>query len=304
MHKTVLRLALPLAAALTLAACGGGTKKAVDTAPPSGIYVAASINTWGSILSQLGGDKVKTTSIITNPNTDPHDYEPTPADAVVVAQASLWVENGVGYDDWADKAFDAANDPAKSLLNLGSLLGVADGGNPHLWYSPANIEKVADTMTVGLQRLDLQDSAYFTAQRKVFETSLTEYHSLINDIKTKYKGVKVGASESIFAPLASALGLDLVTPANFLKDISEGSDPSPADVATINKEISSRSIKVYVFNSQNATPDVQAQVAAAKAEGIPVVPITETLSPVNATFQDWQVTQLKALETALAAPAN
>jgi zinc/manganese transport system substrate-binding protein len=122
---------------------------------------------------------------------------------------------------------------------------------------------------------------------------------LIGDIKAKYAGTPVGASESIFVPLSDALRLKLLTPPEFLKDISEGTDPSPADTATIDQQIATKAIKVYVLNTQNSTPDVQAQVDAAKRQHIPVATVTETLAPANATFQDWQTTQLTGLENAL-----
>jgi zinc/manganese transport system substrate-binding protein len=265
------------------------------------IPVAASINAWGSILSQLGGSHVKATSIITNPDTDPHAYEPTPADGRTIASSKLFVDNGVGYDPWADKAVAASPDSSRVVLNVGQLTGTPAGGNPHRWYSPSDVEKVADTITADLTKLDPADAAYFTAQRKAFEdTGLAQYHQLIRDIKTKYAGTPVGASESIFAPLADALGLNLITPPSFLKDISEGTDPSAADKATIDAQISGKKIKVFVFNSQNSTPDVSAQVAAAKKQGIPVTAVTETLSPAGASFQDWQSNQLRTLESALA----
>jgi zinc/manganese transport system substrate-binding protein len=263
--------------------------------------VAASINAWGSILSQLGGSHVKATSIITNPDTDPHAYEPTPADGRTIASSKLFVDNGVGYDPWADKAVAASPDSSRVVVNVGQLTGTPAGGNPHRWYSPSDVAKVADTITADLTKLDPADAAYFTAQRKAFEdTGLAQYHQLIRDIKTKYAGTPVGASESIFAPLADALGLNLITPPSFLKDISEGTDPSAADKATIDAQISGKKIKVYVFNSQNSTPDVSAQVAAAKKQGIPVTAVTETLSPAGASFQDWQSNQLRTLESALA----
>ena len=123
---------------------------------------------------------------------------------------------------------------------------------------------------------------------------------MINDIKAKYAGTPVGASESIFAPLADALGLNLITPASFLKAISEGTDPSAADKTAIDAQITGKQIKVYVFNSQNSTPDVARKVEEAKKAGIPVTTVTETLSPAGASFQDWQVKQLQALQTALA----
>jgi len=300
-----------VAAVLVLAGCstsstgGGGAGPTGSGASGSSgggggkvVQAAASINAWGSILSQLGGTHVKTTSIITNPATDPHAYEPTPADGRTIATAQLFVENGIGYDPWAQQA---SPDSSRTVIDVGQLVGIPDGGNPHRWYSPSNVETVADTITTDLKKIDPADAAYFDTQRKSFEdTGLARYHQLINDIKTKYAGTPVGASESIFAPLSDALGLDLITPPSFLKDISEGTDPSAADKATIDAQISGKKIKVYVFNSQNSTPDVAAQVAAAKKNGIPVAAVTETLAPANASFQDWQSAQLQALESALA----
>lgn len=265
------------------------------------INVAASINAWGSILSRLGGTHVRETSIITNPDTDPHAYEPTPADGRTIASAKLFVKNGIGYDPWAQQALAASPDSSRTVIDVGQLVNIAAGGNPHRWYSPADVETVADTITADLKKIDPADAAYFDAQRTAFETTgLARYHQLINDIKTKYAGTPVGASESIFAPLSDALGLNLLTPASFPKAISEGTDPAPADLATINNQIANKLIKVYVFNSQNSTPDVAAQVAAAKQRGIPVAALTETLSPATASFQDWQSAQLRALESALA----
>jgi zinc/manganese transport system substrate-binding protein len=278
------------------------TSVAGTSASGAVINVAASINAWGSILEQLGGTHVHATSIITSPDTDPHAYEPTPADGRVIADARLFVENGIGYDEWAARAVQANPDPARQVIDVGQLLGIAAGGNPHRWYSPADVETVADAITADLKKIDPADGAYFDQQRQAFETSaLAKYHAVIADIKNKYAGVPVGASESIFAPLSDALGLKLLTPSSFLKAISEGTDPSPADKATIDAQIAGKQIKVYVFNSQNSTPDVAAQVKAAKANGIPVVAITETLSPAGASFQDWQTGQLQALDDALSA---
>jgi zinc/manganese transport system substrate-binding protein len=295
-----------LAVTLSMTGCGATTSPA-QSGGPSGpaagtvITAAASINAWGSILSQLGGTHVHTSSIIANPDTDPHDYEPTPADGRTIANSALFVENGIGYDPWAAKALAASPNPQRVVIDVGKVVGVAEGGNPHRWYSPGDVDKVADAITAGLKKVDPDDATYFDSQRQSFETTgLATYHRLLNEIKAKYAGTPVGASESIFAPLADALGLNLITPPSFLKAISEGTDPSAADKAAIDAQITGKQIKVYVFNSQNSSPDVARQVEEAKKAGIPVSTVTETLSPAGASFQDWQSTQLQALQTALA----
>ena len=264
------------------------------------LAVVATINAWGSIASQLGGDRVQETSIITNPDTDPHSYEPPAADARTVADAKIVVENGIGYDAWADKMLASDPNPQRTVVNVGDTVGVAEGGNPHQWYSPDSVTKVANAITAAYKKADPNDSGYFDQQNQQFLTQgLSNYHSVIASIKANYAGTPVGASESIFSPLSDALGLNLITPPEFLKAISEGTDPSPADKATIDQQIATKAIKVYVLNSQNNSPDVQAQVDAAKKQGIPVTTVTETLSPANASFQDWQSTQLSGLADAL-----
>jgi zinc/manganese transport system substrate-binding protein len=300
MRPRTLAPALVLAVALVAASCSSGGSS--STASTSGrLQVVAAENFWGSIASQLGGDKVTVKSVITNPDTDPHDYEPTAADGRTVASARYVVVNGIGYDAWADKLLASNPVSGRTVLNVGNLVGVKPGGNPHRWYSPPNVQQVIDQITADYKRLAPNDAAFFDQQRSTFvSTGLARYNGLIADIKGKYSGVPVGASESIFTPLADALGLNLLTPESFLDAISEGGEPTAADKATIDNQIKGHQIKVYVFNSQNSTPDVQAQVNLAKSEGIPVTSVTETLAPASARFQDWQADQLQGLQSALA----
>jgi zinc/manganese transport system substrate-binding protein len=265
------------------------------------IHVVAAENFWGSLADQLGGNRVQVTSVITNPATDPHDYEPSAVDARTMAGAQLAIVNGVGYDPWAGKLIAANPVKGRVVLTVGDLVGVKAGGNPHRWYSPANVQQVISAIVADYSKLDPKDAAYFRAQKSRLETKgLAPYKSLIASIRRRYHGTAVGASESIFAPLAQALGLNLITPYSFLKAISEGTEPTAADKTTIDRQIAKKQIKVWVFNSQNSTPDVARLTEAARKKHIPVVSITETLAPANATFQQWQVLQLKSLLAALA----
>jgi zinc/manganese transport system substrate-binding protein len=293
-----------VAVLLSVSACQTSAPASITSSGAPVISAVASISAWGSILDQLGGTRVRTTAIISRPNTDPHDYEPTPADARVIAAAALVVENGAGYDPWAARTV-AANGAAGAgsgarVIDVARLVDTPTGGNPHQWYSPSDVARVVDAITGQLTAIDPSAASYFAARRRSFDDiGLGRYRRLIARIRATYAGVPIGASESIVAPLASALGLRLITPARFLEAVSEGSDPSAADKARIDTQIATRSMKVYVLNAQNATPDVAAQVAAARKHGIPVTPVTESLSPAGASFQDWQVAQLLALARAL-----
>lgn len=299
-----------------LTSCGGGTTTSSnpDTNPSPTITNASSSNTsaapvqvvaaenfWGSIASQVGGDRVKVTSIITNPDTDPHDYEPKPTDARTVADARYVILNGAGYDAWGKKLLDANPVNGRKVLNVGELVGKKEGDNPHLWYSPEYVMRVVDQVTADLKNVDPADAAYFDQQHQKFVTvSLKDYNDTINTIKQKYKSVPVGASESIFAYMAQPLGLNLITSPKFMTAISEGQAPTAGDKATFDKQITQKQIKVLVFNSQNSTPDTNALKQKAQTASIPIVSMTETLTPATASFQDWQVKQLKDLEQALA----
>ena len=264
------------------------------------IEVVAAENFWGSIGAQIGGKHVRVVSIITNPNTDPHAYEPTAGDGRTMAGAQMVIENGIGYDPWVPQLLKSAGSKA-TVLNVGDLLGVADGGNPHRWYNPTDTQTVIAQITADYQKLDPTDSAYFAQQQSAFNTvALKQYDGLLASIKSTYGGTPVGASESIFAMLAPALGLDLITPPSFLTAISEGSEVTAADKQTIDAQIQQHQIKIYVYNSQNVTPDVQAQLDEVKAAHIPYATITETLQPASSTYQAWQTRQLVGIQTALA----
>ncbi|RAG84070.1 ABC transporter substrate-binding protein [Streptacidiphilus pinicola] len=299
-----LALVATVSACATTAPAGSGAATASGVAAGGGggkvIQVVAAENFWGSIATQLGGDRVKVTSVISNPDTDPHSYEPTAADARTVTGAQYVIVNGIGYDAWADKLLSTNPGTGRSELKVGDLVGVRPGGNPHRWYSPENVRQVIEKITADYKRIDPADAAYFDQQKQTFETqTLAPYNRLISDIKAKYAGTTIGASESIVTPLAEGLGLKMLTPESFLDAMSEGTDPTAADKALIDQQIKSKQIKIYVYNSQNSTPDVVAQAKLAKSEGIPVTTVTETLAPANATFQQWQTTQLQGIENAL-----
>jgi zinc/manganese transport system substrate-binding protein len=291
---------LALIAALALAGCGLQAGAPAAGGASATVEVVAAENFWGSIAAQVGGGHVHVTSIIVNPDTDPHAYEATPADARTIAAARYVIENGAGYDPWVSKLLDANPVAGRVVLNVGDLNGKREGDNPHMWYSPTFVGRVIDRVTADLKAIDPADAAAFDASAARYRTQgLKDYNGLVATIRARYRGVKVGATESIFQYLADALGLELTTPYEYMKAISEGTDPSAADKATIEQQIAHREYRILVFNSQNTTPDVNALVDAARAQGIPVPSITETLTPATASFQDWQVSQLRAILAAL-----
>src|SRR5947209_15280441 len=203
MVRTIRWLSLAALAGLTLAACGipaAGT--------PSGtLQVIAGENFWGSIAAQLGGTHVSVTSIVTNPNTDPHDYESSATDARAFATADYVVLNGAGYDDWGQKLLSANPSQNRKVFTVAELLNKKAGDNEHFWYNPDWVEKVADRITADYQALDPANAGYFSQQREALRTALKPYHDTIARIRAAHSGAAVGATESIFVYLGQALGL-------------------------------------------------------------------------------------------------
>ncbi len=278
--------------------CGGGAPEAAEHG--ARIEVVAAENFWGSIAAQLGGQKATVRSIIVNPATDPHSYEPTAGDARTLAGAKLAIVNGIGYDEWASKLLSASPTGGRVVLNVGQLLGLEVGANPHQWYSPSSVRRVIAQIAADYDRLDPADAGYFAARRRAFETQgLAPYDRLLDQIRARYAGVSVGYSESIFQPLGAALGLELRTPFSFAKAIAEGAEVTAQDKEVVDAQAQRGEIKVWVLNSQNITPDVQRVSQIAREQKIPIATVTETLAPAGASFQEWQVKQLEGLRSAL-----
>jgi len=282
--------------ALVLSGCGAGSVGTIG----GRVRIVAAENFWGSIARQIGGAHADVQSIIVNPAQDPHSYEPTTGDARTMATAQLAIVNGVGYDPWAPKLLAANPVSGRVTLTVGHLLHLVEGDNPHRWYDPTDVIAVTAAITHDLQRLDPAAAAYFAQRRQRFETQgLATYHRLIAQIRARYAGVSVGASESIFALQSPALGLDLITPPSFMKAISEGTEVTAQDTITTERQLTSHAIKVWVYNSQNVTPEIQRLNALARAAHIPIATVTETLSPASDSFEQWQAAQLQGLAAAL-----
>ncbi len=285
---------------IIVSACGT-TVSSSSSNSGGAVQVVAAENFWGSIVAQVGGSHVQVTSIIVDPNADPHSYEPTTSDARTVAGAQYVIVNGAGYDPWADRLLQANPVSGRKELNVGDFLGKHAGDNPHMWYNPDYVTTIVNKIRDDLKAIDPTDAAAFDQSAQAFlNTGLKQYHDLIAAIKAKYSGTPVGATESIFSYLAPALGLNLITPYSYLKAVSEGEDITAADQATVEQQIRQKQIKILVYNSQNTPNNIQALISLAKANSIPVATITETLSPANVTFQTWQSAQLQGIQSALA----
>lgn len=267
------------------------------------LQVVAGENFWGSLVSQLGGSKVQVTSIVSDPNADPHEYESNTADARAVANANYVILNGAGYDSWGNKLLSASPNSSRKVLTVATLLGKKEGDNPHFWYNPSYVNRVVAQMERDLISLDPGDKAYFQQQYAALTSSLAGYQQRINSIKHQFGGTKVAATEDIFAYLAQAAGLNLVSPPAFTQAVAEGNDPPASSVVQFQQQLESGQVKVLVYNEQTVTPLTNSIKQLAAQQNIPIVGVTETVQPPDTTFQVWMNAELLNLENALNAQA-
>ena len=286
--------------ALATAACGGGSAAGARSGV---VKVVAAQSFWGSIATQLGGSKANVQSVVTDPNADPHEYETSTNDARAFADADFVILNGAGYDGWATRLLSANPSSHRTVLTAADVLGKKAGDNPHFWYNPDSVARLADQITADYKSVDSGDAAYFDEQRAAFTTALDPYTERIAEIKAKFSGVAVASTESIFVYMAAALGLNLISPASFMNAISAGNDPPAAAVIDFQNQLTGKQARVLVYNLQTATAVTTNIKGLASQEGIPIVGVSETLQPESATFQDWQLAQLVALQSALNASA-
>jgi zinc/manganese transport system substrate-binding protein len=271
------------------------------------VQVVAGENFWGSLISQLGGTRTQVLSIVSDPNADPHEYESNAANARAIANANLVIVNGAGYDDWALRLIAANGNPNQRVLNVANLLGKQAGDNPHFWYSPTYVNQTVHQMYSDLISIDSANGAYYKQQYSNLNASLGPYNNRINEIGQKFAGSPVASTESIFEYLATAAHLNLISPPEFMKAVSEGFEPSPQDVITFHRLLvngtSPGNATVLVYNEQTVTATTNDLKVEATQHLIPVVAVTETVQPVDASFQEWMNAELIQLQNALSQQA-
>ncbi len=289
------------APASTAAASGAAVPNAVAVGPV--IPVLGTENFYADLLGEIGGVRVTSTSLLNNPNADPHAFDASAQAAVTVADARLVIVNGFGYDDFMRHLLDASPDASRIVIDVQQLLGLPTDANAHVWYDPGTMPKVAAAAEAALARLEPANAAYFAGREQAYLTSLAPLGAKIAGLKSTYGGLPVAFTEPVAEYLTKAIGLRVLTPAGFEKAIEDGTDPPPADVAAERDLLTGKQVKVLLFNSQVITPLTTQIRDLAVANGIPVVGVAETMPPQYLTYLEWQLAEMNELEQALAGGA-
>ena len=286
-------------AASALSACSVGAS-AAGTDPGKIVAVGAE-NEYADVISQVGGQYVQVSAIMSNPNTDPHTFEASPAVAREINAAQLIVQNGVSYDTFMSTIESAAANSDSKVINVQTLLGLPDStANPHLWYNPSTMPKVADAIAADLAAIQPSHAAYFKANAKSFVASLDSWNSAIAAFKKAYAGVPVATTEPVADYMLQAVGADNLTPWTFQADIMNGVDPSPQNVALQKSLFTDHKVKVFLYNQQVTDPLTESLITLANQNGIPVVGVYETMPTPGYDYQTWMLTEVQDLRKAVA----
>ncbi len=288
-------------AALSLAAAGCSGSGTTD--PASGATVINAIgaeNEYANVLGQIGGRYVHVSSILDNPNTDPHTFEASPQVSQEVSAADLIVQNGVGYDSWISKMEAASPNAKRKVIVVQNLLGLPDSSpNPHLWYSPATMPAAARAMAADLSALQPAHKAYFQANLNKFDSSLTPWLNAISQFKATHPGTQAATTEPVADYLLTAMGIKNLTPFTFQADIMNGAEPAPQDIALENGFFAKHLVKVFAYNQQVTSALTGSIRQHALKDGVPVVGVYETMPTPGYDYQSWMLAEVNAIEKAV-----
>ena len=265
------------------------------------VKVVAAENVYGDMASQIGGANVAVTSILSNPDGDPHLFEASPNTARAVAEARIVIVNGAGYDPWMETLLAAHEAPGRAEILVGKLSGRKAGDNPHLWYDPAAVKAAAKALAADLAAVDPPHKAAYEQGEIKFLDSLKPLDDKIAAMRKAYAGQPVAASEPVFGYQAALIGL-AVRNEKYALAVQNNAEPTPSEVAAFEDDLKGKKVKAMLYNAQASEPAVARLVELAKANGIPVIGVSET-EPKGSTYQDWMMGQLNALDHALAGGA-
>jgi zinc/manganese transport system substrate-binding protein len=282
---------------LVAAACGQSSA----STRPGVIDAVGAENEYADVLSQIGGKYVQVSSILNNPNTDPHTFESSPSVAEEVSSAELIVQNGVGYDSFMNKIESASPNSARKVIVVQQLLGLPnDTPNPHLWYNPKTMPAAAQAMAGALTSLQPAHAQYFQANLTRFDASLSPWFSAIKSFKAEYDGVAVATTEPVADYMLQAMGMDILTPWRLQADIMNGVDPAPQDISLEQSLFSDHKVKVFCYNQQVVDALTSSFRSAALSNGVPVVGVYETMPTPGYDYQSWMLAELNAIRGAVA----
>lgn len=289
-----------LPAVLVVLAAGTASTGCGSPAHARAATVVASTGVWGSVARAITGGHVAVTSILTGGDTDPHSYQASPSDAAAIADATLVVYNGGGYDPWAEQVL-AAHPGVRSIGAYSFVKTTTAGNQPaneHVFYDLDVAKSVAFAIADRVATIDPAHAAEYRANAAEFCRGADAVAISEHAIASAYPGTGVIATEPVVYYLLRASGLVNRTPPAFTAANENETDPSPADMAVVLDLIEHRQVSALLLNPQTSTAAINGVRDAARRAGVPVTEVSETL-PDGTDYLTWQRNTVNQLLAAL-----
>jgi zinc/manganese transport system substrate-binding protein len=269
----------------------------ISVAHAEAIQIVAAENFYGDIAKQIGGPDAKVTSILSNPDQDPHLFEVSPSVGRNVSAARVVIYNGMDYDPWMERLLRAARSANRKTIVVADLVGKKTGDNPHIWYSPATMLALARSLCETLIADDPGNKVAYERRLARFEASVKPIQAMIAELRQRLAGTPATATEPIFGYMFDALGMQ-VRNQSFQLAVMNSTEPSASDIAAFEDDLRTHRVKLLIYNSQATDPIADRMEKIAKASNIPVVGATET-EPAGKDYQGWMMSELGAVDQAL-----
>lgn len=262
------------------------------------VHIVAAENFYGDLAQQIGGKHVAVTSILSNPDDDPHLFETSASTARALSGAKIVIYNGAGYDPWMDKLLSASTAPDRTAIVAADLIGAKSGDNPHLWYSPKTLPAVASTLAAELEKRDPANAAEYKTNLANFDAAFAAILKKVDAVKAEFAGTQVTATEPVFGYMAEAMGFDMLN-YDFQIATMNDTEPGPKQVADFEDSLKSRKAKILFYNSQVTDDTTTRLLSLAKASNVKVIGVTET-EPKGKNIETWFSGQISEIQKTLA----
>jgi zinc/manganese transport system substrate-binding protein len=261
------------------------------------IDIVAAENFYADVARQIAGSHASVSSIMSNPDQDPHLFEASPAVSRLLSGAAIVVYNGADYDPWMPKLLTAARSPRRQVIVVADLGGRKPGDNPHIWYDPPTMPAYATVLAAALGEWDPANSKEYRQNLDAFLMSLHRVDAKITELRQRYKGAPVTATEPVFGYMATALGF-VMRNERFQSAVMNNTEPRASDIAAFENDLRNGAVRLLLYNSQATAPMAERLKAIAVRARVPIVGVTET-EPANRRYQDWMLEELDAVGHAL-----
>ncbi|WEV68106.1 zinc ABC transporter substrate-binding protein [Bifidobacterium sp. ESL0769] len=286
-----------------LAACGSGNdsqqqdKTNNSSKQADGpINVVASINQWGSLAKEIGGNDVNVTSIVNTVSVDAHDFEPQTTDMAKLQGAEIVVVNGAGYDNWASKSIAKGT----TSVSAATAVGASTGDNPHLWFSKDARKATATELEDAFAKARPAKAKQFQARLKTWKANETKLENSMKEFSQKHQDATYGATEPVAYYLMDDLGFTDKTPKGYTQAVSSEGEPAPSDLQKFQHLISGREVNLLINNTQEASNTTNLLTGTAGRTEVPVVDVSEQMPKDQTTLTGWITTLMKSIDKAMA----